>query len=100
LIGLPLFLGGLLLLYAIIVTRFARWRHSFMGLLVPALLWLALPLWNWFVLRHACSGDCNIRIDLVLIAPLLAIATALAVVTGRTLLRDRRETERSGNLEQ
>ncbi|HUQ76015.1 MAG TPA: hypothetical protein VM183_14925 [Burkholderiales bacterium] len=49
--------------------------------------WLALVLWGAYALyewlmkaRILCSGECNIRIDLVLLIPILWIAVIVAVV--------------------
>jgi hypothetical protein len=45
---------------------------------VPALLWLAYAAWEWLVLTK--SPDANIRIDLLLLWPLLGIAMLWALV--------------------
>lgn len=44
---------------------------------VPALLWLAYAGWEWLVLAR--SPDANIRVDLLLIWPVLALATIWAL---------------------
>jgi hypothetical protein len=47
---------------------------------VAALAWLAyLPYEYAMKLRILCSGECNIRVDLLLIYPFLFILSALAV---------------------
>jgi hypothetical protein len=45
---------------------------------VPALLWLAYAAWEWLVLVR--SPEANIRVDLLLIWPILALATIWAIV--------------------
>ena len=40
---------------------------------VPALLWLAFAAWEWLVLVK--SPEADIRVDLLLILPVLALAT-------------------------
>lgn len=46
--------------------------------LVPAALWLAYAVYETLILRRVlCSGECNIRIDLLLLYPLLLLATAV-----------------------
>lgn len=51
------------------------------GILVAALCWAGyatLETLNW--LRITCSGECNIRVDLLLIYPVLWIVSIVAVV--------------------
>ena len=45
---------------------------------VPAVLWLAYAGWEWLVL--AKSPEANIRVDLLLIWPVIALATLWAFV--------------------
>ena len=55
-----------------------------------AILWLIYGLYEWMMYaRILCGGDCNIRIDLVVIYPLLLLAslTALIVYGPRVLFR-------------
>lgn len=48
--------------------------------LVAALAWLAyFPYELAMKLRILCSGECNIRVDLLLFYPMLALFTVLAV---------------------
>ena len=71
-----------LLLFLIVIGTFAallfRFRRSntIFGL-APA-TWIAAIVWNWWIL-DTCSGDCNIRVDLVPIAPLVLLATGFAI---------------------
>ena len=49
--------------------------------LVAALLWAGYTLYESLMkARILCSGDCNIRVDLLLVIPLLWIAAIVAVV--------------------
>jgi hypothetical protein len=41
--------------------------------------WLSLPVYNRLVLSR-CPGDCGIRVDLVVVAPLLLILTVACLV--------------------
>jgi hypothetical protein len=48
--------------------------------LIASLMWLGyFPYEQAMKLRILCSGECNIRVDLVLIYPVLALVSALAV---------------------
>jgi hypothetical protein len=47
-------------------------------LLVPALAWLAYAAWEWLVLVK--TPEANIRVDLMLIWPLLAMLTLWATI--------------------
>ena len=48
--------------------------------LVAALAWLAyFPYEQAMKLRVLCTGECNIRVDLLLFYPLLAIVSVMAV---------------------
>jgi hypothetical protein len=46
--------------------------------LVAAVLWLAFPPYNYVILAN-CSGDCDIRVDLLLVAPILFGVSLLAL---------------------
>jgi hypothetical protein len=51
-------------------------------LLIAALAWLAyVPYEYGMKLRILCSGECNIRVDLLLLYPILAILSISAVVS-------------------
>jgi hypothetical protein len=59
-----------------------------------AIAWLAYAPYEWLMhARVLCSGECNIRVDLLLIWPLLLWATL--AVPGRWLLR-RLRAQRQG----
>jgi hypothetical protein len=51
--------------------------------LVVAVLWLLYVPYEYGMKLHIlCSGECNIRIDLLAIYPVLAVATIVALVVG------------------
>jgi hypothetical protein len=71
---------GLALLPAAIfgAMYFYRRRNSS---LIAALLWGAYALYESLMkARILCSGECNIRIDLVLLIPILWVAVIVGVV--------------------
>jgi hypothetical protein len=48
---------------------------------ITALLWLGYAIYESLMkARVLCSGECNIRVDLLLISPLLWILTIVALV--------------------
>ena len=48
---------------------------------IAAVLWIAYAVYESLMyLRVLCSGDCNIRIDLLLFYPVLLISAILAVL--------------------
>ena len=54
-------------------------RRKLVG--VTALLWLGYAIYESLMkARVLCSGECNIRVDLLLLSPLLWILTIVAVV--------------------
>lgn len=47
---------------------------------MAAVAWMAYCAWEYSMkLRLLCTGECNIRIDLLLIGPILGFATFVAV---------------------
>jgi len=49
--------------------------------LVATLLWLVYTLYEFgMYLRILCSGECNIRVDLLLIYPLLLLMSLMALI--------------------
>ena len=50
-------------------------------ILLAALAWMAYFAYEQAIkMRLICSGECNIRVDLLLFYPLLALISAMAVV--------------------
>lgn len=51
------------------------------GVLIVALAWLSYGLYEQGMKsRLLCSGECNIRVDLLLIYPVLAVASLAALL--------------------
>jgi hypothetical protein len=64
---------------ALFGALYSRRRRPFV--LVAALAWLAyFPYEQAMKLRILCSGECNIRVDLLLLYPLLVIVSVIAAV--------------------
>jgi len=65
---------------------YAAWRRRRSVVLLAALCWLAYaPYEMGMKLRLLCSGECNIRVDLLLFYPaLLAISLAAVLALARS----------------
>lgn len=51
--------------------------------LVTAIIWVLYSIYEELhLLRVVCSGECNIRIDLFLMYPVLIVVSAIALVIG------------------
>jgi hypothetical protein len=66
-----------------------RFRRSEAIFALAAAAWAGAFVWNLWVLQ-SCSGDCNIRPDLALIAPVVLIATGLALAEAIRRRRNKR----------
>ena len=64
-----------LAVFLVLIVRFRRSTYIF-ALAIAG--WIDALVWNDWILR-GCASDCNIRVDLVLIAPLVLIATIFAL---------------------
>jgi hypothetical protein len=63
----------------VFIALYVRRRRRL--LLVTALAWLAYGAWEYGMkLRLLCSGECNIRVDLLLLYPLLLMLTLAGLV--------------------
>lgn len=70
---------ALALVPAVVFLILARLRSSRFAL-VTGLVWIAYTLYEaGMYARILCSGECNIRIDLLLIYPILAMLTVTAI---------------------
>jgi len=64
---------------AVLGLAFLKNRKRLLG--VTALLWLGYAIYESLMkARVLCSGECNIRVDLLLISPVLWILTIIAVI--------------------
>jgi hypothetical protein len=62
-----------------VIIALAAVRRPHLSLFVAATLWLLYAVWEHLVANGTlCDADCNIRVDLVFIFPILAIATTHA----------------------
>lgn len=67
---------------ALFLLAFVRCRRA--AALVASLAWLAyFPYEQAMKLRILCSGECNIRVDLLLFYPLLALLSLWAILACR-----------------
>ena len=70
----------LALVPAVVFLILARLRRSQFAL-VTGLVWIGYSFYEaGMYARILCSGECNIRIDLLLIYPVLALLTVAAIV--------------------
>jgi len=71
----------LALLIGAVLIALGRRRGRRTGVVVGA-LWVVYGLYETGMrLRWLCTGECNIRIDLLLLYPLLLVATVAAIVS-------------------
>lgn len=93
LVAQPLHMLGLALLHcaiwALVGVTTGRWAAMRNVLWVPAILWLAYAAWEAWV--QAVTPDANIRVDLLLIWPLIALVTAWAAWRTAQAPRTRRD---------
>ena len=55
-----------------------------------ALAWMLYGIYEYLIYeRLLCSGECNIRVDLLLIYPVLAVASVAALIVAAASLRPR-----------
>ena len=56
------------------------WRHRLLAG-ITALLWLAYGVYEYLMfLRVLCSGECNIRLDVLAVWPTLLALSSIAVI--------------------
>ena len=87
LIGLPL----LAVLFGLLMVACSKRAHSHL-LLATGTVWIGYGIYEYLMqIRVLCSGECNIRVDLLLICPvLLALTLASLVRVTMALWRRRR----------
>ena len=86
----------LALIPAVLLLAFARWsRHPLAR--AAAAAWGLYVVYESLMKQHVlCSGECNIRIDLLLVYPALVVLSVLALIAGITRVRrgpDRRRSD-------
>ncbi len=63
-------------LFLVLYLKLKRWP-----ILVPAVLWVVYTIYEHLMkFRVLCSGECNIRVDLLVIYPLLLVLSIFAIV--------------------
>lgn len=73
-----IFPAGALLIGFVFLYLF--YKHRLWSALIAGVLWAAYAVYETlFYLRVLCSGECNIRIDLLLIYPLLLLFSLIAL---------------------
>ena len=59
------------------------WRNRGKAALTATILWAGYAGYEYLMLtRRLCTGECNIRVDLLLIYPLLLVLSVVAIVRG------------------
>jgi hypothetical protein len=58
----------------------AAWRQPRLGVIVAAIAWLLYAVYEYFIANGTlCDANCNIRVDLLLIWPLVLIASLFGI---------------------
>ena len=71
--------GAAILPACLFLWLFVRFKQK--SALIAGLLWLVyLPYEYSMKLRILCSGECNIRVDLLLIYPILIVISLVAII--------------------
>ena len=59
-----------------VIHLVAGWQRPRLAVIVSGILWLLYAVWERLVATGVlCDSDCNIRVDLVFIIPILGLAT-------------------------
>ena len=88
LIGLPL----LAVLFGLLVVACFKLAHRHL-LIATGTLWVAYGIYEYLMqIRVLCSGECNIRVDLLLIYPVLLAFTLASLVRSTIVLWRRRKS--------
>ena len=70
-----------LVLFFVVIAALAamvwRFRQPPWIYVLTVALWVGAYIWN-MVITASCSGDCNIRVDLVFVLPVVLFASILA----------------------
>jgi hypothetical protein len=70
--------GMFFLVWHLLRLRVIQPSRRINALLVPAFAWLAYAAWEWLILVK--TPEANIRVDLLLVLPIVALATLWPVV--------------------
>jgi hypothetical protein len=92
LIGYP----WLALLPAVIFV-IVYWRSKLRLMVITSTAWFLYTIYEYgMYLRILCSGECNIRIDLLLIYPFLVILSITAIIKGILAINRKQKIEKNG----
>jgi len=61
-----------------VIHLVAGWQRPRLAVIVSGILWLLYAVYEHLVATVGCNGDCNIRVDLVFVFPILGLATFCA----------------------
>ena len=62
-----------------VILLVAAWQRPRPAVIAAAILWLLYAVYEYYIVTGVlCDANCNIRVDLVLFFPILAIATVFA----------------------
>jgi hypothetical protein len=87
LIGIPL----LAVLFGLLIVACFKLAHSHL-LLATGSMWIGYGIYEYLMQIHVlCSGECNIRVDLLLIYPVLLTLTLASLVRVTIVLWRRRK---------
>ena len=77
-------------LVLLLVLRLATRRAGTRSMaIVTAAAWLSVPVYNHWVVGN-CPGDCGIRVDLLIVGPVLLIVTLVWLLAWRRQRGSRR----------
>lgn len=77
---MPIFFPVLSIIFCLIYARMYQKRKT-LSCLFTAVAWLVYAVYEYLMYaRILCSGECNIRVDLLLIYPVLLVCSILAIV--------------------
>jgi hypothetical protein len=66
-----------------VVFAVLYWRSKLRLIAIASLAWFLYLIYEYgMYLRILCSGECNIRVDLLLIYPILLILSIIAIIKG------------------
>ena len=88
-LGIMIAFPWLALIPAVIFA--VHYRYSKVRLtLITAIAWIVYAVYEYgMYFRILCSGECNIRIDLLIIYPVLLVLTVIAAIKGFLAIKQR-----------
>jgi hypothetical protein len=78
-LGIVIYYPGIAFAVAGAFAALWLWRHA-RSASIATLLWLAYGVYETLMkLRVLCTGECNIRVDLLLLYPILLVVSLVAL---------------------